>query len=277
MLFRSFEECTLVQEKTFSKVFEGKDVAVQSQTGTGKTAAFMISIFHLFLEDKERYKKALILAPTRELALQIEEEAKLLGSFLPFITGCFYGGVGYHLQENLLLKGVDIIIGTPGRLLDYISSGKLSLEEIGIVVIDEADRMFDMGFLPDLKRILSRLPGKEFRRTMLFSATLSSKVKALAWEYMHDAEEIEISPEKITVEEITQELYHVSKEDKFSLLLGVLDKEKPDNLIIFTNTKRKAEEIAKRLEFNGRPCTYIIGDMPQKKRTAVIKDRKSVV
>ena len=269
-----FEDCTEVQEQTFSKIFTGKDVAVQSQTGTGKTAAFLIPIFQLFLENREENKKALIVAPTRELAVQIEEEAKLLGSFLPFTTGWFYGGVGYGSQEQSLSAGVDIIIGTPGRLLDFMSSGKLSLSDVGIAVIDEADRMFDMGFLPDLRRILSKLPPVDKRRTLLFSATLSYKVKALAWEYMHSPEEVIVTPERITVEEITQELYHVSRADKFRLLLGLLEKEKPGNLIIFTNTKRRAEEISKRLEFNNYPCTYIIGDMPQKRRLQVINGIK---
>jgi len=269
-----FSECTKVQEETFAWILAGKDVAVQSQTGTGKTAAFLISIFHLFATNRERYGRALVLAPTRELAVQIEEEARLLGASLPFTTGCFHGGVGYGLQEQLLSRKVDVVIGTPGRLLDFVGSGKLSLRDIGIVVIDEADRMFDMGFLPDLRRILSGLKPAEKRRTMLFSATLSCKVKELAWEYMNDPAEIVISPERITVEEITQELYHVSKREKFSLLLGILEREKPESVLIFTNTKRRAEEVSRRLEFNGYPSTFIIGDLQQKKRLAIINGMK---
>ncbi|MDY6968325.1 MAG: DEAD/DEAH box helicase [Spirochaetota bacterium] len=271
-----FSECMPVQEKTFAYTLVGKDVCVQSQTGTGKTAAFLISIFHLLLNDKSfSGKKALIITPTRELSVQIEKDAKLLGLHLDFIIGSFYGGVGYTLQEKLLRDGVNIMIGTPGRLIDLNQSGKLNFKDIGILIIDEADRLFDMGFFPDIKKMINRMPTCSSRLTMLFSATLDQYAKDLAWKYMKDPVEIILSSEQITVENMTHELYHVGKDEKMSLLLGILKKEKPKNVLIFTNTKHSAVEVSKRLEFNGYKCQYIIGDLPQMKRLKIIEGIKS--
>jgi ATP-dependent RNA helicase RhlB len=194
---------------TFVHTFDGRDVYVQSQTGTGKTAAFLISIFHQILKDENNKKRALIVAPTRELAEQIGDEAKILGGRTGIKTGVFYGGVGYVNQEKMLKDSVDIIVGTPGRLIDFCKSGKLDLRQISILVIDEADRLFDMGFLPDLKIIIKMMPDKQYRQTMLYSATLDRRVKDIADEYMNEAAEVEIQPEMVTVENVTQKLYHV--------------------------------------------------------------------
>lgn len=270
-----FEECTPVQEECFKATLAGKDVAAQSQTGTGKTAAFLLSIYQLFLSGAVERKKALIIAPTRELAVQIEEEAKLLGKHLEFSVGCFYGGVGYKEQEDLLQKGVDIFIGTPGRLIDFGKKRKIDFSAFGAVVIDEADRLFDMGFLPDLRRIVKMLADFNSRRTMLYSATLSTRVQNLAWEYMRDPVYIEIEPESITVEEIAQRIYHVSRDEKLRALLGILKAEEPENAVIFSNTKFAAVEVAKRLSLNGYPTEFIMGDMPQKKRLQTINRIKS--
>ncbi len=270
-----FVECTKVQEATFTHTLKGKDVCVQSQTGTGKTAAFLITIFHLLLAGEVKKKKALIIAPTRELADQIEKEAKLLGRHLNFTIGSFYGGVGYVKQEKLVAQGVDIIIGTPGRLIDFNQSRKLDFRQIGILVIDEADRLFDMGFLPDIRKMLKKMPKYDQRMTMLFSATLSHRARELAWEHMNNPKEIALSQEQITVEGITQELYHVGAQEKISLLLGILNKEKPKSTLIFTNTKHAAVEVATRLSRNGYPCEYIIGDLPQNKRNKIIEGLKS--
>ncbi len=268
-----FTDCMPVQERTFEYALKGRDVAVQSQTGTGKTAAFLIPVFKLFKEGKN--KKALIIVPTRELAVQIEEEAKLLGKYLDLRIGSFYGGIGYNKQESILEKGVDIMIGTPGRLIDFGKSGKIKFNEIGMLIIDEADRLFDMGFIPDLRWMIRKMVSREERITMLFSATLNSRVRQLAWEYMNDPAEIEITPENLTVDEIEQVLYHVSREEKMKLLLGILDKEKPASTIIFTNTKQKAEDLSKRLTLNGYKSHFLIGDMPQKKRLAIINRVKA--
>ncbi|HQG33070.1 MAG TPA: DEAD/DEAH box helicase [Deltaproteobacteria bacterium] len=268
-----FSECTPVQEATFKHSLVGKDVCAQSQTGTGKTAAFLITIFQNLR--KQKGKKALIIVPTRELAVQVEKDALLLGAHLDYKVACIYGGVGYNLQERQLEAGAEIIVGTPGRLLDFNKSHKLNFRDIGILVIDEADRLFDMGFMPDLKRMLRAMPPAHKRQTMLFSATLSFLVKELAWSFMNDPVEIEIAPEHLTVDTVTQELYHVGNDEKMSLLLGILAREKPKNCLVFTNMKSTAVTLAKRLGMNGIRCEFITGDLQQKERTRIIEGIKS--
>jgi ATP-dependent RNA helicase RhlB len=271
-----FTDCTEVQEMTLAETLGGRDVAVQSQTGTGKTAAFLITIFQLLCEEWTPFrKKALIVVPTRELAVQIEKEARLLGGHLDIAMGSIYGGVGYAEQEALLERDADIIIGTPGRLLDFSQSGKLKLKDRGFLVIDEADRLFDMGFLPDLRRMFRKMPPPDRRMTMLFSATLDATARELAWEHMNDPIEIKATPGRMLVEDVTQELYHVGIHEKMNLLLGLLKKENPRNVLIFTNTKHDAYEVSKRLECNGYRSTYMIGDLPQSKRLKIIGNLKS--
>jgi ATP-dependent RNA helicase RhlB len=270
-----FKECLPVQEETFFQTLKGKDVCVQSQTGTGKTAAFLISIFHA-LKGEMRNRKCLIIAPTRELAVQIEEEAKLLGRFLNLKIGCFYGGVAYRKQEKLLEAGdIDIIIGTPGRLIDFARQGKINFREIGILVIDEADRLFDMGFLPDIRWMLKRMPEYNKRQTMLFSATLGSRTRQISWEHMNDPFEILLNPERVTVEAISQVIYHVESREKMSLLLGILKGHEQRNALIFTNTKQAAFMVSNRLEHNGYQSEYLIGDLPQNKRQEIVEAFKS--
>jgi len=271
-----YTDCMPVQEQVLSKAFGGNDLYVQSQTGTGKTAAFLIVIFQRMLTEEALFKrKALIMAPTRELAVQIEEEAKMLSKHLPFKTGSFYGGVGYAQQEKLLRDNVQIMVGTPGRVLDLNKTGRMNLMEISFLVLDEADRMFDMGFYPDLRKLIKVVPAVDRRQTMLFSATLNAWVKNLAWEYTKSPLEIEIEPQVVTVEEISQVLYHVPSEDKMPMLLGILKREQPQSAIIFCNTKKHTEIVAKRMRLNGYPCEFIIGDLPQVKRLKVIDDVKA--
>jgi ATP-dependent RNA helicase RhlB len=273
--------CMPVQEQVLTHAFgeqnsSAQDLYVQSQTGTGKTAAFLIVIFQRMLTEEALFKrKALIMAPTRELAVQIEEEAKMLGKYLPFKMGSFYGGVGYVQQEKLLKDNAQILVGTPGRVLDLNKTGRMNLMDIAFLVLDEADRMFDMGFYPDLRKLIRVVPSTDRRQTMLFSATLNAWVKNLAWEYTKKPFEIDIEPELVTVEEITQILYHVPSEEKTRLLLGVLKHEKPESAIIFCNTKKNTEIVAKRLKINGYDCEFIIGDLPQSKRLKVIDDVKA--
>ncbi len=270
-----FVDCMPVQAETFQTMKQNRDVFAQSQTGTGKTAAFLISIYQLLTDDKHfKGKKALIIVPTRELAVQIEAEANILGKYLDFRVGSFYGGVGYNQQEDLLEQGVDILIGTPGRLIDFSKSGKIRFNEMGILVIDEADRLFDMGFLPDLRIMLKQMVPADERRTMLFSATLNAKVGNMAWEYMNNPGEIVIEPEQVTVEAIKQELFHVGADEKMKVLLGLLEREKPETAIIFANTKHTSYEVAKRLEHNGYPARCLMGDLPQKKRLKIVEDTK---
>jgi len=271
-----YADCMPVQEQVLTHAFGGQDLYVQSQTGTGKTAAFLVIIFQrLLTEDFLAGKKALIMAPTRELAVQIEEEANMLGKYLSIKTGSFYGGVGYTQQEKLLRDNVQIMVGTPGRVLDLNKSGRMNLMEIAFLVLDEADRMFDMGFYPDLRKLIKVVPPADRRQTLLFSATLNSWVKNLAWEYTKSPFEIEIKPEIVTVEEVDQILYHVPSEEKMKLLLGILKREQPESAVIFCNTKRYTEIVAKRLRMNGYTCEFIVGDLPQSRRQKVIDDVKA--
>jgi ATP-dependent RNA helicase RhlB len=270
---RGYVELTAVQEQTLARTLEGQDVAVQSQTGTGKTAAFLITIFEKMLEaGSGPRKKALIISPTRELAVQIEGEANLLNRHLGFSVGCFYGGVGYASQLGSLKNGVDVIIGTPGRLLDLSDSGRLSLKDVGYLVIDEADRLFDMGFLPDLKKIIKKIPECGRRQGMLFSATLNRISRLVAAEYLNHPVSIEVTPEQLTVDTITQELYHVKSHIKLNLLLGLLQRNAPRNVLIFANMRHHAFRLAKELEANGYRTFHLTGDLPQKDRLRVIQN-----
>lgn len=271
-----YTDCTPVQEQVLHSSLEGRDLYVQSQTGTGKTAAYLTSILQELLARPDAAgKKALIMVPTRELAVQVQEEAERLAQFTSFSCGSFYGGVGYDKQVAALKKGVDIIIGTPGRIIDLNRGSQMDLSAVGFLVIDEADRMFDMGFYPDLRTLIKVLPESSRRQTMLFSATLNSYVKNLAWEYTRNPAEITVAAENITVDEIDQELLHVSSNDKMKLLLGIIGQEKPESLIIFCNTKKSCEIVAKRLRLNGIESEFIIGDLPQKKRLAIMEQFKA--
>ena len=269
-------ECTPVQAQVLAAGMDGADLYVQSQTGTGKTAAYLVTLMQRMLTaGVEERRPALILVPTRELAVQVEEEALKLGKHTGIRAASFYGGVGYQQQEEALKKGVDLIIGTPGRVIDLEKSKTMKLKHIGFLVVDEADRMFDMGFYPDLRRLLSVVSKAEERQTMRCSATLNTWVKNLAWEYTIDAKEITIDADNVTVDEINQKLFHVSAEQKMSLLLGILHNEKPENAIIFCNTKKTTEIVAKRLRMNGYATEFLIGDLPQPKRLSIIDSFKA--
>lgn len=273
-----FTDCTKVQEKVCPIGLAGKDIMARSKTGSGKTAVFVLTILERMARAREEGKtvKAMIISPTRELALQIAGDARLLSSGMDGVrVGCFYGGVGYDKQKQELAEGVDIYVGTPGRLIDFMRSKEIDFKSIDSFVVDEADRMFDMGFYPDIKRIFAALPDKASRQTMMFSATLSTKVRDLAWNYMNDPEEIELEPEEITVNEIVQELYHVSKADKFKLLLLLLKRENPSAVLIFTNTKYMAVNVSERLKLNGYKAACLMGDMPQSKRQKALDQMKS--
>ena len=270
-----YKTCMPVQEQVITHALEGRDIYVQSQTGTGKTAAFLIVIFQRMLSDPLlNNKKAIIMVPTRELAVQVEQEAKVLAKYLPIKTGSFYGGVGYTEQLKMLNEKVQIMVGTPGRVLDLNKSGRMNLMDIAFLIIDEADRMFDMGFYPDLRKLTKLVPPADRRQTMLFSATLNNYVKNLAWEYTKNPLEIEIEPENITVDQIEQTLYHVQSQDKMRFLLGILNHEQASSAIIFCNTKKYTEIIAKRLKLNGIEAEFIMGDLPQHKRLKIIENIK---
>jgi len=273
---RGYTELTDVQEMTLDLTLHDLDVAVQSQTGTGKTAAFLITLFDRLLRWRGRgRKKALVVVPTRELAVQIEKEAKLLNQHLGFSIGCFYGGVGYGNQLDLLKNGVDILIGTPGRLLDLGDRGDIDLTQISFLVIDEADRLLDMGFLPDIRRLLAGMPPPQKRQSMLFSATLTHDARKVAADFLNRPEYIEVTPEQVTVETITQELYEVPGHLKVNLLLGLFQRYSPQTALIFTNTRHAAEFVARDLKHNGIDARHLTGDLPQRKRLAVIHDFKA--
>lgn len=267
-----FDTCTQVQAESYPHTLQGKDVLVQSQTGSGKTAAFLIPAFNNLLKNGG---KALIIAPTRELAIQIMEEAKTLGKHLKLKSACFFGGTGYVEQEAAIKAGVDIAIGTPGRLLDFGKSGKIKFNEFTQIIIDEADRLFDMGFYPDIQAMMKKALKPNERQTMLFSATLSLRVRQLAWEYMNRPEEVEIESDNITVEEIDQTVYHVSSNEKMKLLLGLLKKYDPKTVLIFTNTKYQAAALSQKLNYNNYKSIFISGDLPQKKRLSAINKIKN--
>jgi ATP-dependent RNA helicase RhlB len=274
-----FTDCTPIQEKTLPLSLGGKDVAGQAQTGTGKTAAFLITLFTRLLENprgsKDKNPRALILAPTRELVVQIEKDAQQLGAHCGLSIQAIYGGVDYMLQKNALKAGADVVVGTPGRLIDYLKQKIYSLKEIEVLVIDEADRMFDMGFIADLRYILRKLPPYDKRQNMMFSATLNQRVMELAYEFMNVPEKVAVTPEQMTAERVDQVLYHVARKEKFPLLLGLLRKEGMERTMIFVNTKREAEYLDQRLNANEFPARVISGDVEQRKRLKIMEDFKS--
>ncbi len=271
-----FTACTPIQAATLPLVLSGDDIAGQAQTGTGKTAAFLLATMnHLLSEESAKRKKgkprALIMSPTRELAIQIYNDALDLNQFTDLSIGLVYGGVDYQKQRDMVEEGVDILIGTPGRLIDYQKQGVLKLKNIEVMVLDEADRMFDLGFIKDIRFLLRRMPSATERLNMLFSATLSWRVTELAYEHMNSPDIVRINPEQVTADRVTQVLYHVSKEEKVKLMIGLLQRIDPTRTIVFVNTKRTAEMIWGYLEGNGYNSAILSGDVPQKKRQTLFK------
>ena len=272
-----FTACTPIQAATLPLILAGDDMAGQAQTGTGKTAAFLLATMNHLLtkprgEGKTTQPRALIMSPTRELAIQIYNDALGLGQFTDLKIGLVYGGVDYKQQRDMVEEGIDILIGTPGRLIDYQKQGVLKLKAIEVMVLDEADRMFDLGFIRDIRYLLRRMPKATDRLNMLFSATLSWRVTELAYEHMNNPDIIRINPEQVTADRVTQVLYHVSKEEKVSLLIGLLKRIDPSRTIVFVNTKRTAEMIWGYLEGNGYHSAILSGDVPQKKRQKLFSE-----
>jgi ATP-dependent RNA helicase RhlB len=274
-----FVTATPIQEAALPLALKGKDVAGQSQTGTGKTAAFLISAFtRLLREDAQpghgSEPRVLIIAPTRELVVQIDSDARLLGKHTPFRIQAVYGGIDYNKQRESLAAGCDVLVGTPGRLIDYLKQHIWSPRKVEVLVIDEADRMFDMGFIADLRFILRRLPPPDRRQSFLFSATLSFRVLELTWEFMNNPSQITIMPQQKTAERVEQMLYHVGREDKFPLLLGLLRREGSERILIFSNTREEARRLEDRLIRNGWDARALTGDVDQKRRLKILADFK---
>jgi len=272
-----FTRCTPIQAKTLPIALDGRDVAGQAQTGTGKTAAFLIALFCQLERNAAGAEKlpgprALILAPTRELAVQIHADAEQLGKFLPYRLGLAFGGTDYDKQRQQLSEGVDVLIGTPGRTIDFQKQRIFSLRYIEVMVLDEADRMFDLGFIKDIRYVLRRLPEASKRLNMLFSATLSHRVLELAYEHMNDPELVRIEPDKMTVDRVRQCIYFPSNDEKIPLLISLLRQMDARRTMVFVNTKREAERLQAYLEHNGIHAEAISGDVPQRKRLKMLKE-----
>ena len=269
-----FTYCTPIQDATLPLALAGHDIAGQAQTGTGKTAAFLLSTLHYLMttpvEDGLSGPWAIMLAPTRELALQIHKDAESLGRYTGLKFAAVYGGTGYDSQRRQLEDGVDVVIGTPGRIIDFYKQGVLKLKHIEVVVLDEADRMFDLGFISDIRYLLRRMPSADQRINLLFSATPSTRVMELAYEHMNNPQQIKIESEQVTADKVRQTLFHVSKEDKIPLLVGLLHREKPNRAIVFVNTKRAAEQVEGWLAGNSWQCAVLSGDIPQNKRERLL-------
>jgi ATP-dependent RNA helicase RhlB len=272
-----FTHCTPIQEKVLPLSLAGRDVAGQAQTGTGKTAAFLITLFTRLLARERPGRpaapRALIIAPTRELVVQIAADARLLGAATPFRIHAVYGGIDYRKQRAAFEEGVDILIGTPGRLIDYLKQRVYDLRSVETLVIDEADRMFDMGFIADLRFLLRRLP-VERRQSLLFSATLSYDVMELAYVFMNDAERVSVTPEQVTAEKVEHLVYHVSKDEKLRMLVGLLRPLHEGRVLVFVNMRRSAERVERVLQANGIGAAAITGDVEQRKRLAILADFK---
>ena len=275
-----FEFCTPIQATTLPIALEGHDVAGQAQTGTGKTAAFLIAAYQRLINTQtdsgeKRQPRLFALAPTRELAVQIANDAEVLGRHTGLKIGLAYGGTDYEKQRNILHAGVDLLIGTPGRIIDYFKQGVFKLDQVEVAILDEADRMFDLGFIRDIRYLLRRLPDPDKRLNMLFSATLSQRVMELAYEHMNEPELIRIEPDKVTVDRVRQAIFFPSNEDKMPLLVGLIREMGQGRIMIFVNMKREAERVQDYLVANGIHAKAISGDVPQNKRLRMLMDFQS--
>ena len=275
---QGFTRATPIQAQTLPVALADRDVAGQAQTGTGKTAAFLIALFNRLLTDPGapnrpvNAPRAIVIAPTRELAVQIHSDALAIGKFTGLKFAIVFGGVDYEKQRRILEEGVDVLIGTPGRVIDYFKQHVFDLRHIQVAVMDEADRMFDLGFIKDIRFILRRLPHPTLRLTMMFSATLSHRVMELAYEHMNNPELIRIEPDKMTVDKVKQVLYFPSTEEKIPLLMGLLRRIDARRTMVFVNTKRIAEVLERTLTANGFVAQAISGDVPQTKRLKMMRD-----
>lgn len=289
-----FERCTPIQAQALPLALAGRDVAGQARTGTGKTAAFLIASMNRVLrcgKDPERVSggpsrnpasngrdpsprcrpRILVVAPTRELAIQIHKDAEVLGRHTGLVMGVVYGGTGYESQRRMIEEGLDVLVGTPGRLIDYHRQRLYDLRSVEAFVLDEADRMFDLGFIRDIRYLCRRLRPPARRLSFLFSATLSQRVLELAYEHMNDATLIDTRPpDRVVVDEVTQRLFHVAQEEKIPLLLDLLRRPEVERAIVFVNTRRMADRLGGALEANGCPAAVLSGDVPQKRRLALL-------
>lgn len=272
-----FSYCTPIQALSLPLALQGKDVAGQAQTGTGKTMAFLVAIFnHLMTnprkDDASKQPRALIMAPTRELAVQIHNDALELARQCGLKMAVVYGGENYEAQRAQLAEGVDVLVGTCGRLIDYCKQGVYRLDAIDVVVLDEADRMFDLGFIDDIRYMFRQMGAPSERLNLLFSATLSLRVRELAYEHMNEPTSVEIEPEQMTGARIEEELFYPSKPDKIKLLLTLIEEDWPDKAIVFSNTKHGCDRVYQWLKADNHRVGLLTGDVPQRKRLRVLDD-----
>lgn len=276
-----FTHCTLIQARVLPVALKGSDVAGQAQTGTGKTAAFLVVLYARLLKNtavrkrKPNQPRAVIIAPTRELAIQIHKDAQQLGRYTPFKQALVYGGMDYIKQRSQFASGVDVLIGTPGRIIDYHKQGLFNFKAIEVMVLDEADRMFDLGFIKDIRYMLRRMPKPDKRLNMLFSATLSFRVMELAYEHMNNPKLLKTESDNVTADKIKQIIYYPSNSEKIPLLLGLLRQHNPQRTMIFVNTKRTAEKVTAYLTGNDYKTALLSGDVPQHKRQRLLREFQS--
>lgn len=269
-----FTQCTPIQAQTLPMALKRRDVAGQARTGTGKTAAFLLAIFNRLLasdsKSDSQQPRAIVIAPTRELAIQIHKDAEQLGRHTGLRFMLAYGGVDYAKQRDQITAGVDVLIGTPGRLIDYLKQNVYHLKDIEVAVLDEADRMFDLGFISDIRFLFRRMPAPGQRQTLMFSATFPLKVTELAYEHMHEAETIRMV-EEMTTDRVTQVVYYPANHEKLPLLVQVLRSWESPHSMVFTNTRHAADRVARTLKANGFNAAMLAGNVPQIKRQKLLK------
>ena len=278
LIEQSYTKPTPIQDPCMHPISEGKDVIGIAQTGTGKTAAFSLPLLERMIANDKQFKtrnpKVLILAPTRELASQIGESIEKYGKNLPFRHTVIFGGVGQKPQVNALRRGVNILIATPGRLIDLMDQGYVHLEDLACFILDEVDRMLDMGFIHAIRRILKVVP--QDRQTLFFSATMPPSMEKLALSMVRkNPVRVAIAPKEPTVDRINQTLFHVPKNNKINLLLKLLENSDLEKVVVFTQMKHMANRVAKKLQGNGFPCAAIHGNKSQSARTKALQDFKT--
>ncbi len=263
--------CTPIQAKSLPVILENRNIIGKANTGTGKTATFLIAVINKLLTRENPNSKALILSPTRELAIQIQKECEALLKYTDLSSVAIFGGADYEKQKKQLTQNHDILIGTVGRVIDFSKQKLINLKSFEVMVLDEADRMLDMGFIKDVRYLLRRLPDPDKRLNLLFSATINFQVQEFAYELMNDPELISVEAEK-TESKIEEIGYFVSNNEKISVLIGLMKKLSPSRSIVFTNMKVTAEKVAAFLQGNGIQAALLSGDVPQKRRQALVKD-----
>jgi ATP-dependent RNA helicase RhlB len=275
-----FNYCTEIQAEALPLVLAGVDVAGQAHTGTGKTAAFLLAIFQRLLANPpvgvqvKTTVRAVVLAPTRELAIQIHRDAQTLGAFTGLRLGLVYGGTGYQQQRTELANGVDVLIGTPGRFIDYFKQQLFDLKHVEAVVLDEADRMFDLGFIKDIRYVLRRMPPPTKRLNMMFSATLSYRIKELAYEHMNDPRTVTVASNTPVADRLVEQVYYPANNEKLALLFGVMDRMGGDRILVFANTRITCDQLSRQLSHHGYSTGVLSGDVPQQKRERLLEQFK---